>query len=116
MRANRTDTNQQAIVDALRKAGCYVKVIGLPVDLLVGIPNGRGTRWQLMEVKQPLWKRPRADQSIQAQFIDLHHVPVVKTPDEALIAAGLMLPRKFNPETSLWEEQWPIPYKPLTQT
>lgn len=94
MKALRTDTNQAEIVDALRKAGCYVKVIGTPVDLLVIIPHsptGRnGNHIMLMEVKRPLWKRPRADQSVQAQFIALWHIPVVKTPEEALIAAGLM--------------------------
>jgi len=34
--AARVDANQAAIVEALRKAGAYVWVIGLPVDLLVG--------------------------------------------------------------------------------
>jgi len=34
--AARVDANQAVIVDALRKAGAYVWVIGLPVDLLVG--------------------------------------------------------------------------------
>lgn len=35
-RAARVDANQEAIVSALRAAGAYVWVIGLPVDLLVG--------------------------------------------------------------------------------
>ena len=34
--AARVDANQEAIVSALRAAGAYVWVIGLPVDLLVG--------------------------------------------------------------------------------
>jgi hypothetical protein len=34
--AARTDENQAAIVEALRKAGADVWIIGLPVDLLVG--------------------------------------------------------------------------------
>ena len=34
--AARVDANQQAIVAALRAAGAYVWIIGLPVDLLVG--------------------------------------------------------------------------------
>lgn len=46
-RAARTDANQQAIVEALRKAGASVEVIGKPVDLLVGF-NGRNL---LMECK-----------------------------------------------------------------
>ena len=35
-RAARVDENQAAIVSALRAAGAYVFIIGLPVDLLVG--------------------------------------------------------------------------------
>lgn len=34
--AARVDANQDQIVSALRAAGAYVWVIGLPVDLLVG--------------------------------------------------------------------------------
>ena len=34
--AARVDGNQAAIVSALRAAGAYVWIIGLPVDLLVG--------------------------------------------------------------------------------
>jgi hypothetical protein len=34
--AARVDKNQADIVEALRKAGAYVWIIGLPVDLLVG--------------------------------------------------------------------------------
>lgn len=37
--AARIDANQTEIVAALRKAGAYVWVIGLPVDLLVGYKN-----------------------------------------------------------------------------
>ena len=38
-RAARVDANQEAIVSALRDAGAYVWIIGLPVDLLVGFKN-----------------------------------------------------------------------------
>jgi hypothetical protein len=38
-RAARVDANQAQIVSALRSAGAYVWVIGLPVDLLVGYKN-----------------------------------------------------------------------------
>ena len=34
--ASRRDANEAAIVKALRDAGAYVWIIGLPVDLLVG--------------------------------------------------------------------------------
>ena len=37
--AARVDANQEQIVSALRAAGAYVWVIGLPVDLLVGHKN-----------------------------------------------------------------------------
>jgi hypothetical protein len=46
--AARTDENQTAIVKALRDAGAYVWIIGLPVDLLVGYANHT---W-LMELKR----------------------------------------------------------------
>jgi hypothetical protein len=35
-RAARVDANQAQVVSALRAAGAYVWIIGLPVDLLVG--------------------------------------------------------------------------------
>jgi len=34
--ASRRDVNEAAIISALRAAGAYVWIIGLPVDLLVG--------------------------------------------------------------------------------
>lgn len=37
--AARVDANQAQIVSALRAAGAYVWIIGLPVDLLVGYKN-----------------------------------------------------------------------------
>ena len=46
-RAARVDENQKAIVQALRDAGAYVWIIGLPVDLLVGYQN----HTFLMEIK-----------------------------------------------------------------
>lgn len=45
--AARVDANQSEIVSALRAAGAYVWIIGLPVDLLVGY-NGQTF---LVEVK-----------------------------------------------------------------
>ena len=46
-RAARVDANQAQIVSALRAAGAYVWIIGLPVDLLVGY---EGQTW-LVEIK-----------------------------------------------------------------
>jgi len=45
--AARVDQNQDQVVTALRAAGAYVWIIGLPVDLLVGYQNHT---W-LMEIK-----------------------------------------------------------------
>jgi hypothetical protein len=51
--AARVDTNQQAIVAALRAAGAYVWIIGLPVDLVVGHKN----HTYLVEIKTTSKKR-----------------------------------------------------------
>jgi hypothetical protein len=45
--AARVDANQDQVITALRAAGAYVWIIGLPVDLLVGYKD----RTLLMEVK-----------------------------------------------------------------
>jgi hypothetical protein len=55
--AAKTDANQAAIVSALRSVGASVWVIGLPVDLLVGVAG----RTALVEVKRLVGKRaPKA--------------------------------------------------------
>ncbi len=51
--AARVDVNQAAIVAALRAAGAYVWILGLPVDLLVGYNN----RTYLVEIKDGPRKR-----------------------------------------------------------
>ena len=51
--AKRVDANQDQIVSALRAAGAYVWIIGLPVDLLVGY---KGHTF-LVEVKTDSKKR-----------------------------------------------------------
>ena len=51
--AARVDANQEQIVSALRAAGAYVWIIGLPVDLLVGYNN----HTFLVEVKDGSKKR-----------------------------------------------------------
>ena len=51
--AARVDANQAQIVSALRAAGAYVWIIGLPVDILVGY-NGRS---YLVEIKNGPKKR-----------------------------------------------------------
>ena len=61
--AARVDENQAAIVQALRNAGAYVWIIGLPVDLLVGYKD----RTLLMEVKTTSKKRLTG---LQATFFE----------------------------------------------
>ena len=61
--AARVDANQQAIVAALRAAGCYVWIIGLPVDLLVGYKG----HTYLMEIKTTSKKRLTG---LQADFFE----------------------------------------------
>ena len=61
--AARVDANQDQIVSALRAAGAYVWVIGLPVDLLVGF---RGHTF-LVEVKDGPKKRLT---KLQADFFE----------------------------------------------
>lgn len=61
--AARVDENQKAIVQALRDAGAYVWIIGLPVDLLVGYQN----HTFLVEVKTTSKKRLTG---LQADFFE----------------------------------------------
>lgn len=82
--ARRIDSSQASIVDALRAAGCTVFIISKPVDLLVTYEG----RWQPMECK-PEGAKPRSDQAIQTALCELLHIPVVKTPQEALEVMGL---------------------------
>jgi hypothetical protein len=62
-RAARVDANQEQIVSALRAAGAYVWIIGLPVDLLVGY---KGHSF-LMEIKSTSKKRLT---KLQADFFE----------------------------------------------
>ena len=55
--------NQEQVVSALRAAGAYVWIIGLPVDLLVGYKN----RTILVEVKSGPKKRLTA---LQQDFFE----------------------------------------------
>ena len=61
--AARVDENQKTIVDALRKAGAFVWIIGLPVDLLVGY---KGNTF-LVEIKSTSKKRLTG---LQADFFE----------------------------------------------
>ena len=61
--AARVDANQEQIVSALRAAGAFVWIIGLPVDLLVGY---KGHTF-LVEIKSTSKKRLT---SLQADFFE----------------------------------------------
>jgi hypothetical protein len=61
--AARVDANQTQIVSALRAAGAYVWIIGLPVDLLVGYKN----HTYLVEIKDGSKKRLT---KLQADFFE----------------------------------------------
>ena len=80
-RMTRPDSNQAEIVDALRKMGVWVEIIGQPVDLLT-LYRGR---WLPLEVK-PLKKTHSKPQQRQTDFIKATGCPVVKTVQEAIQA------------------------------
>lgn len=68
--AARVDSNQAAIVAALRAAGAGVEVIKLPLDLLVSA----GGRWMLVEVKssEAESRRKSKTRAGQLAFADRH--------------------------------------------
>ena len=84
--AARVDANQQQVVSALRAAGCYVYVIGLPVDLLVGY-NGQT---YLVEIKDGSKKAlTRLQQDFFGNWIggSLYRID---SPDDALRMIGVL--------------------------
>ena len=77
--AKKVDGNQQEIVDALRKIGCEVMVIGTPVDLLCGYR----ARNFLLEVKRPGEKpRTKAQRDFLASWKG--QVRIVESAEEAI--------------------------------
>ncbi len=84
--AARVDANQDQIVSALRSAGAYVWIIGLPVDLLVGF---RGHTF-LVEIKSGSKRRFTA---LQADFFSNWSGSTlcrVDSPESALRMIGLI--------------------------
>jgi hypothetical protein len=84
--AARVDANQEQIVSALRAAGAYVWIIGLPVDLLVGY---RGHTF-LVECKSGSKKRFTA---LQADFFENwggSSLCRIDSPDAALRMIGVV--------------------------
>jgi hypothetical protein len=84
--AARVDANQAQVVSALRAAGAYVWVIGLPVDLLVGYNN----QMYLVEIKNGSKKHlTKLQQDFFASWTGggLHRI---ESPDEALRMIGVI--------------------------
>ena len=84
--AARVDANQTQVVSALRSAGAYVWVIGLPVDLLVGY-NGQTF---LVEIKDgPKKALTRLQQDFFGNWIggSLHRID---GPEDALRMIGVL--------------------------
>jgi hypothetical protein len=84
--AKRVDANQDAIVAALRAAGAYVWIIGLPVDLLVGYNN----HTFLVEIKRDSKARFTP---LQAEFFENWiggTLARIDSPDAALRMIGVL--------------------------
>ena len=84
--AARVDANQAQVVSALRAAGAYVWIIGLPVDLLVGFNN----EMYLVEIKNGSRKHlTKLQQDFFASWTGggLHRI---ESPDEALRMIGVI--------------------------
>jgi hypothetical protein len=84
--AARVDANQAQIVSALRAAGAYVWIIGLPVDLLVGYNN----QTFLVEIKDgPKKALTRLQQDFFGNWCggSLHRID---SPDDALKMIGVL--------------------------
>jgi hypothetical protein len=85
-RAARIDANQEAVVIALRAAGAYVWIIGLPVDLLVGY---KGHTF-LVEIKDGPKKRLTALQEAFFAKWDGGTLARVDGPEAALRMIGVI--------------------------
>ena len=84
--AARVDENQAAIVQALRDAGAYVWIIGLPVDLLVGYKN----HTFLVEVKTTSKKRLTGLQAVFFEKWIGGSLCRVDSPEAALRMIGVL--------------------------
>lgn len=84
--AKRVDANQDQIVSALRAAGAYVWIIGLPVDLLVGY---KGHTF-LVECKDGPRKRlTKLQQEFFAKWIG-GSLERIEGPEQALKMIGVI--------------------------
>ena len=84
--ALRTDANQSEVIAALKMAGATVRVIGQPVDLLVGI-NGKFAFFEIKDGAKSASRRKKTD--VQEKFFaDFPGYPIclVDGPEAALRA------------------------------
>ena len=84
--AARVDANQEQIVSALRAAGAYVWIIGLPVDLLVGY---KGHTF-LVEIKTDAKQRLTALQQDFFKNWGGGTLARIDSPDAALRMIGVL--------------------------
>ncbi len=82
MRAARTDTNQTAIVEALRAAGAFVQSLATVGDGCPDLLVAKGRKWLVMEIKHEGGKLRTKQQDWAAKCGA--PVPIVRSPDEAL--------------------------------
>lgn len=86
--AARIDANQTQIVRALEACGAIVKVIGLPVDLLIGYKGPHGPAFAFMECKDgSRVPSQRKKTKVQTEFFELYAgwpVYLVESPEDAV--------------------------------
>lgn len=80
-KAARVDSNQAEVVDALRKCGIQVEIIGFPVDLLCCDQRGR---MSLVEIKTDEGRLTKQQVEFIARWPATVHI--VRGPREALMA------------------------------
>ena len=79
--AKRTDANQKKIVNALRKAGAWVYVVGKPFDLLVAFKG----ELNLMEVKTDEGQLNKTQVGLLIDCRRAGYMPhIVRTVNEAM--------------------------------
>lgn len=83
--ALRVDDCQQAIVDALRKIGVAVEIVGRPLDLLCAVRGPDGSwRQVLLECKDQDGRFTKAQAEFLARWPGEIHI--VRSPKEAIEA------------------------------
>ncbi|MDE2100287.1 MAG: hypothetical protein KGL39_23755 [Patescibacteria group bacterium] len=86
--ALRVDANQDQIISALKAAGATVKVIGKPLDLLVGCGTSK-QRLMLVECKVPGGKHTAAQVRFMKEW-EGYPISTVDGPEAALRALNVL--------------------------